>query len=349
MTRFLVIMAFFDSGDRFRRRNILAALPMWRELFPEADICVAEQNPTGFFAEACPEGVRHIVYNIDGKFNKCRLLNNAVRSNGGYDAYVMADADVFITKALVDYIRTSWNAGSLVFPYGDCIYLRETDTRRIINGDVLTPGPKYHGVIITRQTGLCNVFSRKTFDTIGGFDEAFTGWGAEDDAFVVKCIRKVGPIVRNSDKTAIAYHMFHRAINTDSYIHSDTYIRNRKLCACIRRMTDADLDAYINGKKSMDTLMESYERRGRLEVSLKWHCTREGWLSIDTTIYDIDRSTPITFTKVLEAILAEDGPEYVIEFIHNILYGQIYDLSEEQWQEIHDIETRCACRISHET
>ena len=47
--KFLVITAFYDKGDRYRRRNLTATLANNMRLFPEAMYCVAEQNPTGWF------------------------------------------------------------------------------------------------------------------------------------------------------------------------------------------------------------------------------------------------------------------------------------------------------------
>lgn len=347
MGDFLIITAFLNKGNTFRSRNIMAVIDNFMVRFPDADLCVAEQNPTddifGEIRSKYGERFIHIPVAITGDFCKPKLLNAAVRSNPDYKAYVMGDADSYLDDACIEYIRNNWNKGSLVFPYSEAIYLKEVDTRRVIIGQPLTPGPKDHGVHVTRQTGLCNVFTKATFDAIGGFDEDFNNWGAEDDAFLVKCQRLVGPILRNTDRGTV-YHLFHPVVNTMQYIKSSVYVENRRRCACIRRMTDDDLHDYVAGNVSLKSLITKYDRIGRLSVQLEWHCTNEHYLTIDTTIYDIDRSGEMTFTKILDEVLKEDGPEYVVEFIDGI-FKPISDLSIAQLEEINAYREK-ACSLA---
>jgi hypothetical protein len=333
---FLAITAFRDNGDRYRRRNLTATLSNNMRLFPEATFCVAEQNPSGWFETLNMDTgrVRHVKLDIEGEFRKTALLNAAVSEVPDADVVAMVDRDVFLTDKVVDYIRGHWQDGSLVFPYSEAMYLKETDTRLLVGGKPLLPGYKDHGVTIDRQTGLCNVFTRDTWKRIGGYDEEFVGWGAEDDAFLTKCRRLVGPISRSREDGCIAYHLFHPVINTEDYLkHSPLYLANRVRQACIRRMSDEDLGHYVSGKAKLSDLVEKYGELGRLQVSLEWQCTPTSSLHMDTTIYDVDRSGKMSFTKVMRAVEEEDRAEYCVTFIDDILL-KLPDLSPVQLDEI---------------
>ena len=264
---FLVITAFYDGGDRYRRRNLVATLANSMKMFPEARICVAEQNPSGWFdiLGMDPGRITHVTRQFDGGFCKTALLNAAVEAVPDPEIIVMVDGDVFLTPGVVDCIRNKWDRGSLVYPFSDTMYLNEVDTRLIVGGKELLPGEKYHGVNIERQTGLCNVVTRENWIKVGGYDEAFVKWGAEDDAFLVKCARIVGPIYRNADPGCVAYHLFHPRVNTMGYMLGDEgYFMNRLREACIRCMSDDDLKLYVSGKVSLDALVEIYGGRGEL-------------------------------------------------------------------------------------
>lgn len=334
--KFLVITAFCDKGDRYRRRNLAVTLANNMKMFPEAVFCVAEQNSTDWFPTLGMDKSRvfHVDVNMEGGFRKTALLNAAIESMPGYDVIVMVDGDVFLTEPVVEYIREHWQDGSLVFPYSEATYLKETDTRLLIAGKPLLPGKKDHGVVIDRQTGLCNVFTRDTWTRIGRYDEEFVNWGAEDDAFLTKCKRLIGPIHRNRTPGSVAYHLFHPIINTDDYLqNSPLYRANRVRQACIRRMSDEDLKRYVSGVVTLSELVDKYNDMGRLQVSLNWPCTERATLNMDTTIYDVDRTGKMTFTKVMAAIEVEDSAAYCVEFIDDILL-KLPDLNADQMEEI---------------
>ena len=333
---FLVITAFCDRGDRYRRRNLAETLANNVKLFPEATFCVAEQNPTGWFdtLQLEPERVRHVCVDMEGGFRKTALLNAAIEAVPGIERIAMVDGDVFLTTRVVDYIRNHWNDGSLVFPYSDALYLKETDTRLLIAGKPLLPGEKEHGVIIERQTGLCNVFTRETWERVGKYDEEFVGWGAEDDAFLTKCRRLVGPISRSKETDRTVYHLFHPIVNTEDYLkNSPVYLANRVRQACIRRMSDEDMERYAGGIVRLSELVDKYNDMGRLQVSLNWQCTPQASLHMDTTIYDVDHTGEMSFTKVMKAIEEEDSASYCVTFIDDILL-KLPDLSPVQLEEI---------------
>lgn len=345
MRDFLVFTAYYDKGNRFRRRNLLAVLKNFFDNFPECDMCVAEQNPssdTVFTDEYIGQfggRLKYIPVDIPGnEFKKTVLLNAAVRKNPGYKYYVMGDADAYLDQEAIDSIRSYDGKASVRLPFSNVLYLNEGDTRRLVSGDELTPGNKEHGVQINRQTGLTNVFSAEHFGAVNGFDESFSQWGAEDDAFLTKMKRLVGPFERTS---GTVYHLFHQRLDTVQYRESSAYIDNRKRCACIRRMTIDELRRYVKGDVSLEDLMRKYESMNRLNVKLVWQCTPKYKLTIDTTLYDIDYEGSMSFTKILTEVLREDGPDYVPTFVNDI-FTPIDDLSDQQWQEIREFVNTCS-------
>lgn len=349
MKDFIVITAFRDTGDPYRRRNLAACIGSVSRNFPEADHVVAVQGGTvpGDFPGVSVLHVRDIP--ADGLFHKPMLLNSAVESFQGRKLYVMVDADVYLERSLAGYAMTEGGEGRLVFPYGDTVYMDEMDTRRLLSGKGLWPGEKDHGVTIRRQTGLTVAFTYNDFMSVRGFDREFAGWGAEDDAFMYKFIRSGRRVVRNPSREAVAYHMFHPKVNTREYTSGVVYRKNRVYCACVRRMSDADFAGYLRGESGLDPLVAKYRGLGRLEVSLDWPIVRKDLaagvkddvvLHMDTTIYDIPRDRGMSIDLVLSAVEREDGPEGVAEFIDGVL-GKIPGLPGNVREDIGRWRARC--------
>ena len=336
MPKFSIIMAYMDGNNSFRRRNLFAVLDRLSILFRDTEIVLAEQNSSSVSErlDAFGPNLRRIQVDLDNRFHKTKLLNAAVEA-ANEDTIIMVDADSYLdeiaAESLVKGVEmlASGEAG-LIYPFDNVDYLTEGQTRRMLSGEEVKSKFCFHGVHIQRQTGLCNMFTRDAWKAVRGFDLDFTEWGAEDDAFAFKLKRKVGPIVRLPGRVC---HLWHQAVNTDVYQESATYIRNRKLCACIRRMSDEDFDKYVAGEVTLDSLVAKYDKKKRLDVRLQWSCTQHTLLTVDTTIYDIDYEGGISFTKILEAVLREDGADYIPTFVQEV-FDPIPDLSEDQKKEI---------------
>lgn len=353
--RFCVIMAFFDKGNTFRKRNLAEVVKNYLTT-DDFDVIIAEQYPNGFaeaIAKRNPDRVKFVPCHElkgdpqkKGVFCKTELLNAAVKAYPGYEYYVMGDADALLSEESFCSLRESVSLldsgdASIVFPFDNVLYLNEPDTKRIVANEPLLPGSKDHGAEIFRQTGLCNIFKKSTWDAVGGFDEEFTNWGAEDDAFMTKCRRLVGESIRLKGKI---FHLFHPKVDTSEYRKSTDYVMNRKRCACIRRMSDEDLDKYSKGLVTLKELVEKYERLGRLTVSMNWRCTPTLTLDIDTTLYDIVNPSDMTFTKLFDAVAEIDGRSYVPEFFEKYMggFGSFHDISDSQREEIERYLARCS-------
>jgi GT2 family glycosyltransferase len=71
-------------------------------------------------------------------------------------------------------------------------YLGEEETRRVLEGAAIEGPPEY--VIQNLEGGGSVAVDRDAFYSLGGFDEAFVGWGGEDNEFWERaCFRNVWP------------------------------------------------------------------------------------------------------------------------------------------------------------
>lgn len=314
MSKFLYIYTFY-STDPCRLRNFTASIEQLKNVDPEADICVVEQNGL----TAIPAVTFHHRVDIeDTLFHKTGLLNFAVNSHPEYTHYVMIDADSWIDAGVVDNIHNHCDDAPLVFPYETCVYLTEAQTRRKCRHDVVDIPIRYNSNIpITRQTGLINCFSKETYDKVGGFDEEFVGWGAEDDAFVFK-IRRVTGKRELRCKGGTVLHLWHKKVNDQSYLDGLRYKKNRAYCSLIRRMTDDEFKRYLGKETTLDDIYKDFAARGGIEGDANLIVGPTLRLKVNTSIYYVPTLNP-TVTEFLTEVLAEDGPDMVKSFVNTYI------------------------------
>ena len=140
-----------------------------------------------------------------GRFSRARAINNAARraiqTHRDAEAFLVCDNDaVPDADALTEAMGVVLSAGA-VTPHRDILDLTLEETERFKNTGVLAGG-RPRG---TNCLG-CILVSVKAFKTVNGMDELFTGWGAEDNAFVSALERQVGPVARGN---AFLTHLWH--------------------------------------------------------------------------------------------------------------------------------------------
>lgn len=123
----------------------------------------------------------------DGPFNRSVALNRAAAAAGKWEVAVVADADAFCgADQLHAAISKATSTGAMVIAYETYCYLDKTMSDRIMAG---WTGSWWDGVewSMTNTCSTMVVVTRKLWNTIGGFDEGFEGWGWEDCAFSTAC------------------------------------------------------------------------------------------------------------------------------------------------------------------
>lgn len=114
----------------------------------------------------------------DVVFNRSAARNAAVRASDA-DVVVILDADtVGQPQAFRRAVEATYADGVTRLPYTRCFVLDEHDTARALAGHPLPPRYEVRGAC-----GGALVLRRDVYDSLGGHDERYTGWGYEDVDF----------------------------------------------------------------------------------------------------------------------------------------------------------------------
>jgi hypothetical protein len=239
-----------------------------------------------FYEQEMPEAEVCIGY-IDGdEINKSKAINLAVK-NSTREILVITDADVVYDKQIILEAIRKLKDAAWVVPFTE-VY----DIPKEKNKDVLLSDPKWPidvrleecdkaGWLYDGFAGKINVISREHFDTVGGFDERFIGWGGEDDAFSCAVNTLCG---RFSNIDGKVFHLWHppasRVAHPNRKANQQLYERYKK----------------ANGKKEEMLLL-----------------INEG--KIQPTVTKIEQSKRICF-----GILVHNNRELVKELIENVRF-----------------------------
>lgn len=158
-------------------------------------------------------------------FNRSQARNRAAAS-GDWQVAVFADACILVTR-----MRTIEEAIAISVR-GDRLVHGHTSVRRLTREAselVIAGGRPEHAAVARRNgprvPGGIVVVTRRLFERVGGYDEAFEGWGGEDGAFVAACTKGTG----RRNVSGIVYHLWHG--HSDRDLGSDAYARNRARAA----------------------------------------------------------------------------------------------------------------------
>lgn len=161
--------------------------------------------------------------NRDRPFCKTCAVNDAARRARG-DTFVILDADCFIDGSVIqrcaDRINQSERAGHPLWfvPYRHIFRLTSAATERVLDSNPRDPlrfpsPPAAVDVESTLGSGfghrfgaLIQVMSRRAFDTVGGMDPRFRGWGGEDIAFVRALDTLYGPHKTSNNDVLHLWH-----------------------------------------------------------------------------------------------------------------------------------------------
>ena len=156
----------------------------------------------------------------DGElFNRSQAINRAARQAGDADVYVIHDCDILLAnpQQAVDASLIAMSETSYVVAFSTLKVLDWEATHAVHKGASVTEQPVLEQV--RRIWGNCFAISRTLFDQVGGFDERFRGWGAEDIAFLNACSTFGGKHRVMGD----AYHLRHPEPVKDHASLTDNY------------------------------------------------------------------------------------------------------------------------------
>lgn len=150
--------------------------------------------------------------NLDGEFSRGKSINYAARLAKDADVFVICDADTIADPKFVHAAVDLATQGGWALPYTMYYNLDENETELTLKRPTTThlspPRNPIHSLNYV-VSGMVAV-SREAFESVGGFDERFIGWGYEDDAFVSSLMSLVGPIQRAD---GFVSHLWHEIEN----------------------------------------------------------------------------------------------------------------------------------------
>jgi len=122
----------------------------------------------------------------EGPFNRARAINRAARHAGDWDLALILDSDVWVPPANLEKARqAALDTGKLSYPH-TAWWCTSEDARDDILGGTLHlddwdtwPDGAWSTRTPLSQSSLMWV-RRDLYDEVGGYDERFIGWGAED-------------------------------------------------------------------------------------------------------------------------------------------------------------------------
>jgi glycosyltransferase involved in cell wall biosynthesis len=209
------------NSARFKNFEFLLGLLKEREML---EIVLVEQDEVPKLVDSTfNEEYRYVFARNPGLFNKSWGLNVAART-ASCDILIFMDADILLAEdALEQMLELLTTGADAVNPYATLIDLEQSETESLLHGEA-TLDIQREEVQLDRQNlaqkppycgGVFGI-TRDLFNRVGGFDERFEGWGAEDNAMSFR----VDYFARNSVTldSHPAYHLWHPKAEDD---HAD--------------------------------------------------------------------------------------------------------------------------------
>ncbi len=170
------------------------------------------------------------------------------------DIIVHADPDSIVNLAnVLEAVKLAGDADGLVVPFDRYYYLTEDATDRLLGDEEHDPESINLDVAENIEhsgpggVGNCTVYSRATWQIVGGYDERFGLWAGDDAAFAFATGVLVAPQRR---LTGAAVHLWHEP-HPDSVVGSVGYLAQMTILEEYRDAPDADaMLAVIAGRVS---------------------------------------------------------------------------------------------------
>jgi len=177
-----------------------------------------------------------------GEFSRACALNTAAGAAWDAEVLVVMDSDTVVAPeqiaSAVDIARAT---GIVTFAFGRYVGLTEPGTAKILDGYDGTWEP-FVDLEFENTASSCLAVRRDLWETVGGFDERFVGWGFEDVAFSLAC-QSIGGGMHRVEGTA--WHLWHEPSPHTGDQNSVTWQRNRDLCQPYRDVGWDDHDGML--------------------------------------------------------------------------------------------------------
>lgn len=162
----------------------------------------------------------------DGPFNRSAAINHAAAQQD-WDVAVVHDADTVVPGPhLEEAVRTAQDSGRLTFAFTSVVDLDKDCADAILaTGDISLDRLSMEGIrtspLAIQSSALA--VPRRLWEKVGGFDEQFVGWSAEDNAFCRAATLAGGEPKRVAGH---AFHLWHEPAPRD--MSDPNYARNQR-------------------------------------------------------------------------------------------------------------------------
>ncbi|MGB3672886.1 MAG: glycosyltransferase family 2 protein [Candidatus Nanopelagicales bacterium] len=227
-----------ETGER--RRNLDAVLRHVEPIaFAEVIVVEVDQVAT----PDLPSTVNHIQLRDSGPFNKSRAMNVGFAASSA-QVVAFADADLISPIEEIELaVASVEDRFDATTPFDRIVDLDAHATAAVLADGRLPDlresaeeGKRGEGEYLPFCGGLF-VTRRELFESVGGFDERFIGWGGEDDALSVKYARSGARLGINAGRPA--YHLWHDR-PVARYTHAN-YRANVERLHFLQQCTDDEL------------------------------------------------------------------------------------------------------------
>jgi hypothetical protein len=169
-----------------------------------------------FYSAVMPEVELSIGQLPDNKmFSRSKGINQAARQ-ATKDIFVIADGDIIYDPAIIIEAVRLLDKYTWILPVQKAFDLTKESTEKLLQTGPEWPIPMEVSYTERKQvgSGLLNIIPRRHFETIGGFDERFAGWGGEDDAFSISMTIMCGAPERLN---FTVHHLWHPSADMSNY------------------------------------------------------------------------------------------------------------------------------------
>lgn len=124
----------------------------------------------------------------DGPWSRASACNRASKEAGQWDVALVADSDTIPEPGSIER-AVAWveSTGGAARPHLDRYILNPQGTLRF--GQLGLEGLRPEDIDHSWPGGGLLVLTREAFETVGGYDESFVGWGYEDTAMTLALLR----------------------------------------------------------------------------------------------------------------------------------------------------------------